>query len=104
MNSVINFKVEQLNNGVYRYKYARQLPLDIASIIGEKYIQVYLGQSLPTAIRECEFLTETHDTAFKILRSKRSNDESKDFAFALLKSASRHNTGDNHYHLGKKAD
>lgn len=101
MNSL---KVEKLIDSTYRYKYSRQLPLDIASMIGQKYIQVYLGTSLPTAIRECEFLNETHDNAFKILRSKRSNDESKDFAFALLKSASRHNTGDNHYHLGKKAD
>ena len=86
MNSL---KVEKMNNGSYRYKYSRQLPLEIASLIGEKYIQVFLGTSLPTAIRECEFLNETHDNAFKILRSMKSSDESRDFAFALLKSASR---------------
>ena len=89
MNSVSNLKIEQLLDNTYRYKYSRKLPLDIASIIHQAYIQVYLGVNLPTAIKECEFLTETHNSAIKILRSKKSSYESRDFAISLLKSCLR---------------
>jgi hypothetical protein len=86
---LVDFTKNGIIYKVYRYKYSRKVPDFLVDDLGIRYFQVFLGYNLPMAIEECGGLSELHDSCFKILRSKRSDDRSRKFALAVLGTCAR---------------
>jgi hypothetical protein len=86
---LVDFTKNGITDKVYRYKYSRKVPDFLVDDLGIRYFQVFLGYNLPMAIEECGGLSKLHDSCFKILRSKRSDDKSRKFALTVLGTCAR---------------